>query len=118
MICQKVLDSVSNTVSEGCHKQMEPFIDPKTDKVYCSLCDRQLDNINHFTKIQMKTLKQFRQKSTASFSVKCKKCGKEERPKLVGQDIVCPGCKKPHDHLSEPFKIMLRDKLKTAGMDI
>jgi Zn finger protein HypA/HybF involved in hydrogenase expression len=97
---------------------MEPYIDPKTDKVYCSTCDQELTNITHFAKVQMKTLKQYKAKIPTSFSVKCKHCNKEARPKLVGQDIVCPSCNKNHDHLSEPFKIMLREKLKTASQDI
>lgn len=104
--------------NKECSKQMEPYIDPKTDKVYCSLCDKELTNASHFVKVQMKTLKQYRQKILTSFSVKCQKCGKEARPNLVKDDIVCPGCHKSHEHLSEPFKIMLREKLKTAGKDI
>ena len=97
---------------------MEPYLDPKDDKVYCSECDREIANITHFAKIQMKALKQFRQKKVISFAVKCQKCGKEDRPKLVGEDIVCQACKKPLDHLSEPFKIMLREKLKTVSNDV
>lgn len=104
--------------NKGCGKQMEPYIDPKDDKVYCSECDREITNITHFAKIQMKSLKQFRQKKGISFQVDCKNCGKKERPKLVKDDIVCPACNKAHTHLSEPFKIMLREKLKTAGQDL
>jgi len=104
--------------TKGCGQVMEPYIDPKTDKVYCSECDKEISNVTHFAKVQMKTLKQFRQKKVVSFAVKCQKCGKEERPKVVGEDIVCPACKKPHEHLSEPFKIMLRDKLRTVSQDV
>lgn len=104
--------------TKGCSKQMDPYLDPKTDKVYCSLCDNEILNITHFAKIQMKALKQFKQKKVVSFAVKCLKCGKEERPQIVNDDIVCRACKKPMDHLSEPFKIMLKDKLKTAGKDV
>lgn len=104
--------------SKGCGETMEPYLDPKDDKVYCSKCDKEITNITHFAKVQMKALKQYRQKKVVSFAVKCQKCGKEERPKLIGEDIVCPGCKKPHEHLSEPFKVMLRDKLKTVGKDV
>jgi Zn finger protein HypA/HybF involved in hydrogenase expression len=66
----------------------------------------------------MKALKQFRQKQAVAFGVKCQKCGKEAQPKVVGDDIVCPGCNNPHDHLSEPFKMMLKDKLRTANKDV
>ena len=107
-----------NCTTKGCGQVMEPYIDPKTDKVYCSVCDKEINNVTHFAKVQMKTLKQFRQKKAVSFAVKCQSCGKEERPKIVGEDVVCPACKKSHDHLSEPFKIMLKDKLKTVAQDV
>jgi len=101
--------------NKGCGKQMEPYIDLKDDKVYCADCDRELPTITHFTKAQMKSSKQFKQKKSMSFAVKCKNCGKDDRPKLVKDDIVCPASNKPHTHLSEPFKIMLKEKLRTAG---
>lgn len=104
--------------NKGCGKIMEPYLDVKEDKVYCSLCDKELQNITYFVKVQMKSLKQFRQKQNKPFSVICKKCKKEDRPKLVGQDIVCSGCNKLLDHLSEPFKIVLREKLKTTDKDV
>ncbi len=98
--------------------EMEPYMDPKTEKVYCSKCNREVPNVQHFTKVTMKTLKQFRQKPQVAFGVKCKNCGKEAQPIVVGDDIVCPGCNKAHTHLSEPFKMMLKDKLKTANKDV
>lgn len=103
---------------KGCGQQMEPYLDPSTDKVYCEKCDREMTNVTYFVKVQMKSLKQFRQKQAVAFGVKCQKCSKEAQPKVVGDDIVCPGCGKPHEHLSEPFKMMLRDKLKTANKDV
>lgn len=107
-----------NCTNKGCGIQMEPFIDLKDNKVYCSQCEKELENVSHFTKTQMKALKQFKKKKIISFSVKCQNCGKEERPNLVKQDIVCPACNKTHNHLSEPFKIVLRDKLKNVNQDI
>lgn len=104
--------------NKGCGKIQEPYLDPTDDKVYCSLCDRELLNITHFVKIQMKMMKQFRQKAPKPFAVKCQSCKREEQPKVVGEDIVCPACGKKHDHLSEPFKIMLRDKLRTTNRDV
>lgn len=103
---------------KGTVDQMEPYLDPKTDKVYCSTCDQELPNITHFVKVQMKTLKQFRQKQAIAFGVKCQKCGKEAQPKVVNDDIVCPGCSQPHDHLSDTFKRMLKDKLRTANKEL
>lgn len=104
--------------NKGCGKTMEPYIEPKDDKVYCSNCDKEITTLSYFAKAQMKSTKQFKQKKTMSFGVKCQNCGKEERPKVVKNDIVCPGCQKPHTHLSEPFKIMLKEKLKTVNQDI
>lgn len=104
--------------NKGCGKLQQPYIEPKTDKVYCSLCDKEITNVTHFAIMQMKALKQYKPKNTVSFAIKCKNCNKEDRPKVVGQDIVCIHCKKIMTHLSEPFKIMLREKLKTAGQDV
>lgn len=109
---------MTNCTNKGCYKQMEPYIDPKTDKVYCSECDQEMTNITYFAKVQLKSLRQFKSKKVVSFAVKCVHCGKEERPKVVKEDIVCPSCNKIHTHLSEPFKIMLREKLKTASQDL
>lgn len=104
--------------NKGCGKQMEPYLDVKDNRVYCSSCDREMNNVTHFVKVQMKSLKQFRQKQTVAFGVKCQNCNKEAQPKIVNDDIVCPSCNKVHTHLSEPFKIMLKDKLKTANKDV
>lgn len=103
--------------NKGCGKQMEPYLDIKTDKVYCSQCDQEINTITHFAKVQMKALKQFKQKQPVAFGVKCQNCSKEARPKVANDDIICPFCNKPHTHLSEPFKIMLKDKLKNVSKD-
>jgi Zn finger protein HypA/HybF involved in hydrogenase expression len=97
--------------------QVEPYMDPKTEQVFCPLCNQEMV-VTHFTKVTLKNLKQFRQKPTVPFGVKCQSCGKEAQPKIVNDDIVCPGCNKKHEHLSEPFKIMLKDKLKTTNKDV
>jgi Zn finger protein HypA/HybF involved in hydrogenase expression len=98
--------------------QVEVYMDPKTEKIYCPLCNNEMLNVSHFMKVTMKTLKQFRQKVTVAFGVKCLFCGSEAQPKIVKDDIVCPKCDKVHSHLSEPFKIMLKDKLKTTNRDV
>lgn len=98
--------------------ETEPYMDAKTGIVYCGKCDKEIPNVSHFQRTTMKTLKQFREKKMVPFGVKCQNCGKEAQPKVVGDDIVCPQCAKAHTHLSEPFKIMLRDKLKTANKEL
>lgn len=102
--------------NRGCGKIQEPYLDIADDKVYCSLCDKEL-NVTSFVKTQMKSNKQFRRRQPKPFSVKCQSCGKEDRPKLVKQDIVCVFCNKSMDHLSEPFKIMLREQLQKIDKD-
>lgn len=107
-----------NCNNKGCGKQQEPYLNVKDDKVYCSLCDREIINISYFTKVQMKSLKQFKQKSPVPFSVKCNKCDREDKPKLIKDDLVCSSCNKPLDNLSIPFKNMLKEKLKTPDKEI
>jgi len=107
-----------NCTSKGCGKVQEPYIDPKNDKVYCSLCDNEMINISFFTKTQMKTLKQFKQKNQVSFSVKCRLCHKEGRPKIIKENVICFSCLKPLEHLSMSFKNMLKEQLKNVDKDI
>mgnify|MGYP001769837319 CR=1 FL=1 len=104
--------------NKGCGKVQEPYIDPKDDKVYCSLCNKEITNITFFAKSQMKSLKQYKPKTATSFAVKCDKCGKEARPKLVNNEVVCSGCNKPLDKLSVPFRNMLKEKLRTVDKDV
>lgn len=107
-----------NCPHKGCHQYMDPYIDPKTDKVYCASCDNELTNITHFAKMQMKSSKQYKTKQTKSFSIKCTFCSKEDRPIIIKDEIVCCSCKKPFSNLSQPFKIMLKEQLKTADKDV
>lgn len=104
--------------NKGCGKIQEPYIDPKDSKVYCSLCDGEITNITPFVKTQMKSTKQFKKKSAKPFAVKCAKCGREERPKVVANDIVCGVCNQPMDNLSPIFKNMLKEKLRTVDKDV
>jgi len=117
LICPNTFIDPKSKKKKTCG-QVEGYMDPKTDKVYCPLCDNEILNVSHFMKITMKTLKQFRQKVQVAFGVKCQNCNKESQPILINDKIICPHCKKEHNHLSEPFKIMLKDKLKTVKRDI
>lgn len=101
--------------NKGCGKIQNPYLDITDNKVYCSECEKEIPGITSIVKNQMKMNKQFRQKQHKPFGVKCLTCGKDDRPKLMSNgDILCVGCNKPLDHLSEPFKIMLRDRLRTT----
>jgi hypothetical protein len=105
--------------AKGCGKLMQPYIDPDTDKVHCSSCDSELLQVTPFVKHQLKMNKKYRPKKSIPFAVKCANCGREDRPLLLGdKDIICPACKKVHSNLSEPFKIVLRENLKTVDKDV
>jgi hypothetical protein len=104
--------------TKGCGKIQEPYLNPVDNKVYCSLCDNEIVNLTPFVKNQMKMSKQFKQKSAKPFAVKCAKCNREERPKIVNDDVVCGVCSKPLDNLSPIFKNMLKEKLRTTDKDV
>jgi hypothetical protein len=104
--------------NKGCGQIQEPYLDPQDNKVYCSACDKEITNITPFVKTQMKSMKQFKQKQPKPFAVKCAKCGREERPKLVADDVVCGACGKSLDNLSPIFKNMLKDKLKSVDKEV
>lgn len=104
--------------NKGCGKIQEPFLDPQDNKVYCSLCDREITNLTPFVKTQMRANKQFRQKKAKPYAVKCAKCNAEDTPKVLNNDIVCNACSKPMDNLSPIFKNMLKEKLKTLDKEL
>lgn len=104
--------------NKGCGKIQEPYIDKSDDKIYCSECNREIENLTYFAKQQLKALGQYRKKPKISFAVKCEKCGAEARPLLVNDDVVCGKCKQALNNLSLPFKNMLKDKLKTVSKDV
>lgn len=103
--------------SKKCGKMNTAYLDKDTDQVHCGACDEIINNVSVFTKRQMRFNKEFRPKHTKSFSVKCAKCNKDERPVLSGDDILCGACKKPLDQLTPFFKIMLKERLKSLGED-
>lgn len=104
--------------NKGCGKIQEPFLDPQDNKVYCSLCEGEITNLTPFVKQQMKMSKQYRQKQAKPFACKCAKCGREERPKIANNDIVCGACLQPMDNLSPIFKNMLMLRLRSVDKDV
>jgi hypothetical protein len=104
--------------TKGCGKIQEPYLDPQNNKIFCSICDGEITNLTPFVKSQMKGMKQFKQKQAKTFSVKCALCKADERPKQVGNDIVCGACGKPLENLSPIFKNMLKEKLKNVDKDV
>jgi len=99
--------------NKGCGQLNTPYIDPETDKVFCSKCDGEIPNVSIFTKRQMKHLKQVRPKEKKSFAIKCPHCKREDRPKVLNDEIVCVACSKIIDNISPFFKNMLKTQLQT-----
>jgi hypothetical protein len=100
-----------------CTKYQPPYLDPKTEKVYCSACNQEIPG-THFIKVQLKALKQYKEVNKTSFSVKCDKCSNEDRPALINNQIYCVSCKKEIGNLTEVFKEMLRVNLGKADKDV
>lgn len=100
-----------------CNKYQAPFLDPKKDKVYCSACNEEI-TVNHFMKVQLVAVKQYRENNKSSFAVKCNKCNKEDRPLLINDKITCGACKKEIDNLTDFFKDMLKSKLAKADKEV
>lgn len=102
-----------------CQKQQNPYIDPKTNNIYCELCNH-IFPPNHFLKMQLQAVKQYREVKKVPFAVKCPKCNREEKPKDTGKDIVCgnSSCNAPLTHLTAAFKLMLKDHLSKSNKDI
>ena len=104
--------------NKGCGETQPPYLDKDSTKVYCSKCNKEIENVTVFAKNQMKMLKQFKQKEKKSFSVKCNKCNVESRPKIVNDEVVCGSCSKKLDQLSGPFVMMLKTQLKKVDQDV
>jgi len=105
-------------MSKKCNKTVTPYLDKEANKVYCSECDSEITNITHFAKVQMQTLKQYKQKKNKSFSIKCLSCKKEDRPKIIGLEVFCKLCSSPQTQLTVFFKKMLIEQLKNLDEDI
>jgi hypothetical protein len=101
-----------NCTNKGCGQFQSPYLDQETNEVYCSMCDKTITGLTPFAKQQMKSLKQYRPKSKKSFATKCDKCGKEERPIISGENLLCGVCKKPLEKLTPTFKNLLLQQLK------
>jgi len=100
-----------NCTTKGCQKLMQPYLDPKTDKVYCSICDSEISQVTSIIKNQLKLFKKFRPKKVVPYAVKCPNCNLENTPILLNKEPSCPSCKSILTNLSEPFKLLLKTKL-------
>ncbi len=104
-------------ISKNCGQIQNPYIDPVTNKVYCSICDGEITNATHFTKMQMKASKQFKEKKQKSFCVKCKKCSFEDRPVKNNGKYSCKKCNQELD-VPYAFRMILDHYLPSADKEI
>jgi len=104
--------------TKNCQQLQNPYLDPNTNKVYCSVCNNEIINLTPIVKNQMKQMKQFKTKSTKSFTVKCSSCGKEDQPIIKNDDVFCNLCNKPLSNLPTIFKNMLKENLSKANKDV
>ena len=98
--------------NKGCGQIQSPYLDKETNKVYCSLCDKEITNATAFAKNQMKGMKQFKEKKQQSFSVKCNHCNVLDRPVLQQDKCICNNCKKEMN-VSPIFINTLKEHMKT-----
>lgn len=95
----------------NCKRQKIVYIDKKNDKVSCSECEAELP-ATHYLKVQLKTLQQYKPKVQVPFQVKCENCKKEGTPKLKNDNLLCFNCLKPLAHITEHFKLAIKNFLK------
>lgn len=103
--------------NKGCFQTQQPYLDPKTECVYCSACDKEIQQVTSFVKNQMKMFKQFKEKKKLSFSTKCGNCSTEDRPVKKEKLWACRGCGKEL-HLSPTFLSILESHLGAADKEL
>lgn len=109
---------MTHCTTKGCFKQMEPVIDPKDKKVYCSLCDGEVANISPFTKTQMIAMKQIKRAAKSAFGIRCNACKTEALPKLNATGkLVCASCASALN-VSAAFEILVKNEIKKGRQDI
>jgi Zn finger protein HypA/HybF involved in hydrogenase expression len=104
--------------NKGCGKTNAPVLDIKDNEVYCSECGNIIKNISHFTKTQMKSLKQINKPAKASYSVRCDKCKQDLRPKIENNILVCGNCSNPNLNVSKPFELLIRNAIKDGDEEL
>ena len=100
-----------NCTNKGCGKLQEAYMDPDTNQVMCSECNREISNISIFVKNQMKQSKNFRKKTKKPFAVKCESCKAEDKPKIINDKVLCSSCSKEIKGLTPYFINMLKNIL-------
>jgi DNA-directed RNA polymerase subunit RPC12/RpoP len=101
----------------SCKKYNTPLLNKFDNEVYCGDCGAKIVS-NHFMKVQLKTLGQFKTPAKSAYSVKCIKCKQEALPKLSGKDLICGYCGDPCKNISKPFEILIRNAIKKGNEEL
>jgi hypothetical protein len=96
--------------NKGCFKSQEPYLD-QNNKVICSECENEIQNISSFAKAQMKSMGQILKSKPSAFSIVCKACKANEQPELNGDKAFCRKCKNQLN-ISSFFLNSLKENLK------
>lgn len=107
-----------NCNNKGCGKSNTPYLSLEDNEVYCSECDKIIQNVSHFTKTQMKSLKQVKKDENKSFSVKCEHCKRDGRPNKKLTNLFCKYCNKEITHLTPIYKKMLLSLIDSLDKDV
>lgn len=102
----------------SCKKTTEPKLDLKDNSVYCDNCGVVMPNANHFTKVQLKAIKQIKVPVKPAYSVRCDKCRQECLPELKNNVLVCGWCGKDCQNVSKPFEILIRAEIKKGPQEL
>ena len=102
--------------NKGCGKDQEPLLDTQTNEVYCVECNRVINSVTHFAKVQMKTLGQIKrdEKQRQAFAVECASCKKKSAPVLTKEDRVqCSLCHTDiTEKIAKPFLQVIKNYFK------
>jgi ribosomal protein S27E len=108
-----------NCDKKGCRSYDEHVLDIATNEVRCIKCNEIIPNISHFTKQQLKSLKQTKKSAKSAYAVRCGKCKVETLPKLdAANKLVCGSCGDVNINVSKIFEPLIRDAIKNGNKDI
>jgi len=96
--------------NKGCYQSTEALLD-SNNKVICAKCSKEIVNVTEFMKKQMKSAGQVLKNIKKEFAFKCASCNVIDQPIIKGDLFYCSSCNKEMKNISEPFKIILKEKL-------
>jgi hypothetical protein len=98
--------------NKGCYETTDAQLDLETNNVYCTSCDKPIENITAITKNQLKFSGQIKKpnKKAEGFSVKCDHCHNQGQPIVKDDLFFCKHCNAEMLNISHAFQLLLRNK--------